>query len=426
MSATFDFERKLAEALEYAGPSVAPRPIVDAALAQASSIRQRRPMVSLLDRRTWPAGRFSLGNPATARLALLGLVALLTVALVATAIGIGSQLLPKPAVWLSTGALSQPHDDSATLTLLADGRVLATGGINEVSTAAAEVYDPSTGIWTVVDDMLSARNRPSATLLPNGLVLIAGGAVLPSAELFDPATGGWTATGSMNVPRSQHAAILMPSGEVLVAGGTTGEPAPRTAELYDPITETWTATGVMTTWRASPTITLLQDGTVLVAGGYGNGVPLRTAEVYDPVTELWRQTSGDMMEDRVDDHTATLLPDGMVLVAGGERGSAELYDPALQAFTTIAPMLEIQRWATATLLPDGKVLVAGGGLNETTGVTAVERYDPATGSWTAVARLVEARAGAKAVLLRDGSVLIVGGIGVGGPLASVERYGGDR
>lgn len=429
MSATFDFDRQLAAALEEAGPSASPAAPVEAALNQARSTGQRRPMLGMLDRRAWPAGRFSMGNPTTARLALVGLVVLLAVALVATAIGIGSQLFPKPVVWLPTGGLAQPHDDSATLTLLADGRVLATGGTNDSRTAAAEVYDPTRGVWTVVDDMLSARNRPSATLLPNGLVLVAGGGgagnQLASAELFDPATGSWTATGDMTEPRGQHAAILLPNGTVLVAGGTAGSPAPLTAELYDPVSGTWTATGAMTTWRASPSITLLPDGTVLVAGGFGPGVGLRTAELYDSQDGLWSAV-GNLVETRADDHTATLLPDGTVLVAGGPRFTAELYDPARRAFTTIAPMLELQRWQTATLLPDGKVLMAGGGLNQTTGVTAVELYDPATRSWTAAARLVEARAGAKAVLLRDGSVLIVGGIGVGGPLASVERYLANR
>ena len=427
MSATFDFDRQLVAALDDAGPSTAPVPRVVAALAQARSASQRRPLLGMLDRRAWPAGRFSMGNPTTARLALVGLVVLLTVALVATAIGIGSQLLRQPATWIPSGGLSQPHDDSATLTLLADGRVLATGGTNDQRTAAAEVYDPTTGVWAVANDMRIARNRPSATLLPSGLVLVAGGGGAgASAELFDPATGTWTATGDMIEPRSQHAAIVLPTGAVLVAGGTAGDPAPLTAELYDPLTRTWKATGAMTTWRASPAITLLPDGMVLVTGGFGPGIQVRTAEVYDPASESWSAT-GNMMETRADDHTATLLLDGTVLVAGGPRSTAELYDPASRAFTTIAPMLELHRWQTATLLPDGKVLMAGGGLDATQGVAAVELYDPATRSWTAAPRLVEARAGAKAVLLRDGSVLIVGGIGADGePIASVERYGASR
>ena len=64
----------------------------------------------------------------------------------------------------------------------------------------------------------------TATLLPTGKVLVAGGcrvvgSDLSSAELYDPATGTWTATGSLGTARQHHTATLLPSGKVLVAGG---------------------------------------------------------------------------------------------------------------------------------------------------------------------------------------------------------------
>ena len=103
--------------------------------------------------------------------------------------------------------------------------------------------------------MAIPRSEHTATLLPNGQVLVAGGyagfigRTLASAELYDPATGTWTATGSMATARSDHTATLLPNGQVLVAGGidTTGFLA--SAELYDPATGVWTATGSMATAR---------------------------------------------------------------------------------------------------------------------------------------------------------------------------------
>ena len=73
--------------------------------------------------------------------------------------------------------------------------------------------------------MGTARDAHTATLLPSGQVLVAGGSnltdrYLSSAELYDPATGTWTATGSMGTAREDHTATLLPSGQVLVAGGT--------------------------------------------------------------------------------------------------------------------------------------------------------------------------------------------------------------
>ena len=66
----------------------------------------------------------------------------------------------------------------------------------------------------------------TATLLPNGKVLVAGGfngsGSLASAELYDPASGTWTATGSLDTARDSHTATLLPNGKVLVAGGYNG------------------------------------------------------------------------------------------------------------------------------------------------------------------------------------------------------------
>ena len=73
--------------------------------------------------------------------------------------------------------------------------------------------------------MATDRYRHTATLLPSGKVLVAGGyslnvGALRSAELYDPATGTWTATGDMTIERWYHTSTLLPSGKVLVVGGS--------------------------------------------------------------------------------------------------------------------------------------------------------------------------------------------------------------
>jgi N-acetylneuraminic acid mutarotase len=118
---------------------------------------------------------------------------------------------------------NRQHDTARynhTATLLQNGQVLVTGGSNGNGTLA-ELYNPSTGTWTVTGSMSSTRTGYAATLLPNGKVLVAGGTCVngscvyfSSAELFDPTTGTWTATGSMNTARVDHTATLLSNGLV--------------------------------------------------------------------------------------------------------------------------------------------------------------------------------------------------------------------
>jgi WD40 repeat protein len=303
--------------------------------------------------------------------------------------------------------------------------VLVAGGQDSggVSTSA-ELYNPVNGTWSATGSLNTARYFHTATLLPNGKVLVAGGrdstfSASSSAELYDPASGTWSATGSLGTARYEHTARLLPNGKVLVAGGSIapgdGSLSPiASAELYDPASGTWSDTGDLNTARQSHTATLLPNGNVLVAGGYSDDFPLRwdSTELYDPASGTWSGT-GDLNTGELREFpTATLLPNGMVLVAGGfgfggvSSASAELYDPASGSWTTTGSLGTARFWHTATLLPNGNVLVAGG-----SGDTSAELYDPASGTWTATGSLNTARSDHTATLLPNGNVLVAGGSG---------------
>ena len=116
-------------------------------------------------------------------------------------------------------------------------------------TAALVLAEPSaggSGTWTETGSLNTARSSHTATLLPNGQLLVTGGyhsgPILASAELYNPATGLWTTTGSMVTARGAHTAALLPNGKVLVVGGFDGTSALASAELYDPATGLWTIT----------------------------------------------------------------------------------------------------------------------------------------------------------------------------------------
>ncbi|MGJ7507560.1 kelch repeat-containing protein [Variovorax sp. GT1P44] len=301
-----------------------------------------------------------------------------------------------------------------TASLLPNGNVLVAGGYNGGGTlATAQVYSPALGQWTSPSTMADSRFFHTATVLPDGRILVAGGEYTggyrATAELYDPATGSWTSTGTMSAARSGHTATLLPNGKVLVTGGFNGVYL-ATAELYDPATGAWAPASPMSAGRSLHTASLLQSGKVLVAGGFG-GSTLASAELYDPATGQWTAT-GALNTARLT-HTATLLPGGEVLVAGGFGGgvslaSAELYDPASGQWTPTGSMHTPRTAHTATLLLAGKVMAAGG-YDDVIVWNTAELYDPASGQWTATGSMATARYFHTATLLLDGNVLVAGG-----------------
>ncbi len=337
------------------------------------------------------------------------------------------------AAFLPTGSLTVARC-YPTATLLPNGKVLVTGGAGGEWELSAEVYDPATETWTATGSMSgslrTARRLHTATLLSNGKVLAAGGGstsgLLSSTELYDPISEKWTPTGSMSTARWLHTATLLPDGKVLVAGGC-GENYPHrlsSTELYDPVAGTWSATGALNTRRDGHTLTVLHNGKVLAAGGHGTNY-LSSAELYDPATGTWTET-GSMTIAR-QDHTATLLPNGKVLVAGGHGSgagsSAELYDPDTGTWTVTGALTASRHVRpTATMLPNGKVLVTGG-FGCTNYISSAELYDPITATWTPAGSMTTARWRHTATLLPNGWVLVAGGADTNGRAAScAELY----
>jgi hypothetical protein len=318
-------------------------------------------------------------------------------------------------------------------TLLPSGKVLIAGGasLEGKSLGTAFLFDPVMDSWSPTGRMSTPRSQHAAIVLESGKVLVLGGwdgtQALASAELYDPATGSWTAVPPMASARSQASATLLTTGKVLVAGGTDGASALKSAELYDPEKGSWTPLPPMATPRASHmAVRLATTGApVLVAGGWSGSGTLSLAELYDPTSNKWTPV-GEMTEARRH-ATVTLLETGEVLMVGGADDvgphiSAEFYDPKLKIWISTASMTSARREHTATLMPGGKVLVVGGGDGETGALASVELYDHSTGIWSLGVVLDSARRAHSATLLPSGVLLVVGGHDGTTALSSAELY----
>jgi len=251
---------------------------------------------------------------------------------------------PSTGLWSLTGSLTTARW-MHTATLLQNGKVLVTGGGDDhfgVNYASSELYDPATGQWTTTGNLNNGRAYHTATRLSDGRVLVTGGCngnsctnVLTSAELYNPSTSQWTIANVMNVSRLAHTATLMPNGQVLVVGGCNGAGCITrlaSAELYTPSSGQWIAVNNPAIARSQHIATLLSDGTVLVAGGAGNGdVALAGSEMYDGNTGQW-STTVSLNTARLF-YTETLLPNGAVMVTSGCASSCSTRTPSVELFT---------------------------------------------------------------------------------------------
>ena len=309
-----------------------------------------------------------------------------------------------------------------TATLLGNGKVLIAGGWDGLEPlASAELYDPATRTFTPTGSMITARYNHLAVLLADGQVLIAGGRsgdqdsaanyALFSAEIYDPSTGVFTRTGDMsplsgNLPifLSRNVSALLPDGRVFVVGT-------KNAETYDPKSGTFAPTDpyVQLDGWFTATATLLLNGKVLVSGS-DQGV----AELFDPQNGTFSMT-GPMTYKYFPDYgyAATLLADGRVLFVGTDEfagANAEIYDPATGTFVSGGNGL----WAedlfpAAARLSDGRVLFAGGQLFGGDGSASTRLYVPASGTFEFGGSMTLGRHSQTVTALADDTALVTGG-----------------
>jgi hypothetical protein len=180
-----------------------------------------------------------------------------------------------------------------TATRLTHGNVLVVGGnggdVTDSSRITAEIFTEATGSWTRVGDLKFERTFHAATLLLDGRVLVTGGINTPQnssgrteCEFFDPASRTWSMAPPLNDARAHHTATLLPDGRVIVVAGYSLPNALKTVEILDANQQSCTKVQPLSATRVGHTTTLLNGQAFVVGGGdFGAG------EIYDEVNNQW-------------------------------------------------------------------------------------------------------------------------------------------
>jgi hypothetical protein len=306
-------------------------------------------------------------------------------------------------------------------TLLPDGKVLIAAGFrkgpnghSQLYSNTAELYEPATGKFTYTGSLHIARCGQTATLLPGGDVLITGGnndvPRLASAELYTSSTGAWTRLPDMLAGREGHRAVLLNNRKVLIAGGSS-DPGPY-AELYNPATKKFEKAGPSPLRISGSSVVQLRDGRVFIAGGVQGKEAVQYSMIYDPATNKFTRSADlGIVKYKA---AATLLPDGRVIIIGGsdnrdwngQYNNTEIYDPVKNTFTR-GPSLHFQRFKlkdAVVTLRNGTIVVAGGNDH-------IEMLRPGDTAFASVVTMDQPYYFSTATLLPDGDILLAGGYG---------------
>ncbi len=357
-----------------------------------------------------------------------------------------------------------------TATLLKDGRVLVVGGrgtdaAHELS--SCELWEPKAKRFRPAAPLHTGRAGHIATLLPDGRVLVAGGTTheggesnrylaLASAELYDPVKDKWSDAAPMAQARNWHAAALLPEGRVVVAGGAREQRSHLdSVEAYDAKANQWAPLPHLLTARCLHQLLVLPDGALLVVAGRSNaagvpaaaeppdagaaqrphgvpskdkgfGVPIASCERLAPGAATWE--SAPELQEPLQRHAAAVLADGRVAVVGGITGGAltnyhELWAKGDEHWTVSETNLTAGRAShSLDVLPGGDLLVVGGEPANSADTAVAQRLQWTPGRWCLVGELKAARTQHTTNVLSDGKVLVVGGVSAGLPEASAELW----
>ena len=286
-----------------------------------------------------------------------------------------------------------------------------------------------TSVAAAAPKPLRPRLAPTATLLLDGRVLVAGGrsqkeqTALRDVELFDPATGRFVAGPPLPAPRAGHVALRLGDGSVLVAGG-----GGRAAVRLVPETAAWVPAGTLHAARSGAAGAILADGTAIVCGGEtgARSAAAMSCERFEPQTATWTLQALPKLRTPRSAAVTVVLPDGGLYVLGGQKSAepktteqVERLEPGRGAFVPAPPLQRCRRMHGAARTNTGALVVAGGTCDygEMWGA-GIEVLPPGGRAFRAVAcgeDEPERSLGATVLPLSDGRAAVLGALSMDRP-----------
>ena len=276
----------------------------------------------------------------------------------------------------------------SAITILADGRVMATGGNNSKThiiddgTVNTTIFDPATGTWTLAHDMANARWYPTSIELGDGTVLefaganVDGSATVDVIERYDYNADTWTSLpAAANMPAATLDGTEYPRLTLMTNGKLFLSLPKAQSYMFNPVRYSWKASATMNFGDRyfAPHVLLSDLHTLMVAGGNSmskdmTGFTTNTVETIDLSADAPTWKYAAPMNSARMNANLVLLADGKVLAVGGGNGgrylnpvfTSEMYDPATGQWTVMAAQTAPRTYhSTAALLPDGRVISSG-------------------------------------------------------------------
>ena len=283
-----------------------------------------------------------------------------------------------------------------TATLLKNGKILVVGGANSVGVLkTCELYDPKTNKFSPTGSLSVPRAGHTASLLPDGRVLIAGGlsdisnalkaigSMKKSTEIYNPKTGTFSKGPNMSRERIAHTASTLPDGTILLAGGISLNGFFRLpgmtnrCEIFDAKTNRFRGAASLPFSIAAHSQITLKSGRILVVGGARSSLlitdakPMKDVARYDPASGKWARMPSLAIARTLP--SLAQLSNGKILVIGGAQGtldkptataSCEFFDPKTPKFSPAASLGISRAGSPALSLSEGQIFVVGGGTGQ--------------------------------------------------------------